>query len=490
MTEGSRSVRVFVSSTFRDMIAERNELATHAWPALRTLCEARAATFTDVDLRWGITDEQVAEGRVLPICLAEIDSSRPYFIGILGDRYGWIPNDIPDHLVEQMPWLAEHRSHSITELEIVHGVLNDPDMATRAYFYFRDSPAAADSSAECGAQLESEDPTSAARLAELKNRIRATAGVHVRENYRSPAELTQWVIDDITEAIDATFPAEERPDALAQARLVHEAHALARRGVYVGRSNYFEALDMHVASDNQPLVITGQSGSGKSALLANWVRHHRQHSDAPLIEHYCAAVGAGADWEAMCRRLAGELAVAMGIGVELPESSNDLSTAFKQLLPELCASRPAVVIIDGLNHLEDRKAALDLAWLPSTVPVNLRLILSTLPGRPLEETRRRGWPELNVEPLTAEERLQVVVDYLGSFSKTLSEALAHRIAEAPQSSNPLFIRMLLDELRVVAGHEDLADTIERYLTVNEVDDLLEKVLERWERDYQPDDEPE
>jgi len=33
-----RSVRVFVSSTFRDMAAERDELATHAWPALRALC--------------------------------------------------------------------------------------------------------------------------------------------------------------------------------------------------------------------------------------------------------------------------------------------------------------------------------------------------------------------------------------------------------------------------------------------------------------------
>jgi len=72
-----RAVRVFVSSTFRDFTAERDRLARLTFPRLRRTCEERAVVFTDVDLRWGITDEQTAEGEVLPICLAEIDASRP-----------------------------------------------------------------------------------------------------------------------------------------------------------------------------------------------------------------------------------------------------------------------------------------------------------------------------------------------------------------------------------------------------------------------------
>jgi hypothetical protein len=43
-----------------------------------------------VDLRWGITEAQANEGQVLPLCLAEIERSRPYFIGLLGERYGWV----------------------------------------------------------------------------------------------------------------------------------------------------------------------------------------------------------------------------------------------------------------------------------------------------------------------------------------------------------------------------------------------------------------
>jgi len=89
-----RVIRVFVSSTFRDMHAERDELTKRTFPQLRKLCEQRGVTWGEVDLRWGVTDEQKAEGKVLPICLAEIQRCRPYFVGLLGQRYGWVPDQI------------------------------------------------------------------------------------------------------------------------------------------------------------------------------------------------------------------------------------------------------------------------------------------------------------------------------------------------------------------------------------------------------------
>ena len=110
MPSQQRAVRLFVSSTFRDFVAERDRLARFAFPALRRLCEERAVVFTDVDLRWGITEEQAEKGEVLPVCLAEIDSSRPFFLGLLGERYGWVPEHIAEELVESQPWLEEHRS--------------------------------------------------------------------------------------------------------------------------------------------------------------------------------------------------------------------------------------------------------------------------------------------------------------------------------------------------------------------------------------------
>ena len=134
----NRSIRVFISSTFKDMQAERDELVKVIFLQLRKLCEQRAVTWDEVDLRWGITNEQSAEGKVLPICLNEIKRSRPFFIGILGERYGWELDEISPDIVNQEPWIGQYLGHSITELEILHGVLNNPEMAEHSYFYFRD----------------------------------------------------------------------------------------------------------------------------------------------------------------------------------------------------------------------------------------------------------------------------------------------------------------------------------------------------------------
>lgn len=67
-----RAIRVFVSSTFQDMAAERDEPMKRVFPELRRVANERDVSWTEVDLRRGITDEQRAEGRVLPVCLAEI----------------------------------------------------------------------------------------------------------------------------------------------------------------------------------------------------------------------------------------------------------------------------------------------------------------------------------------------------------------------------------------------------------------------------------
>ncbi len=121
----ARSVRIFVSSTFRDFGEERDLLVRQVFPALRSRMKERFVDVVDVDLRWGITDEQARRGEVLPICLAEIERARPFFVGLLGERYGWVPQSdaFDTALLEQQPWLEEYRGgRSVTELEILrHG---------------------------------------------------------------------------------------------------------------------------------------------------------------------------------------------------------------------------------------------------------------------------------------------------------------------------------------------------------------------------------
>ena len=120
------TVRVFISSTFRDMKTERNLLVKHVFPELRRQCRERGVELIEVDLRWGVTEDQAEHGEVLPICLAEIDQCRPYFVGLLGERYGWVPGRVRTDLLSLYPWLADHPQSSLTELEMLYAALNDP----------------------------------------------------------------------------------------------------------------------------------------------------------------------------------------------------------------------------------------------------------------------------------------------------------------------------------------------------------------------------
>ena len=54
MSANLKTVRVFISSTFRDMHAERDHLVTVVFPELRERVEQLGLEFVDADLRWGV----------------------------------------------------------------------------------------------------------------------------------------------------------------------------------------------------------------------------------------------------------------------------------------------------------------------------------------------------------------------------------------------------------------------------------------------------
>ena len=88
---GRKEIRVFVSSTFMDLNDERDYIIRRTFPRLAEYCRKRGIKFTGVDLRWGITEEQSKDGRTIRLCLDEIRKCQPFFINIIGQRYGWIP---------------------------------------------------------------------------------------------------------------------------------------------------------------------------------------------------------------------------------------------------------------------------------------------------------------------------------------------------------------------------------------------------------------
>jgi tetratricopeptide (TPR) repeat protein len=468
------------------MQTERNYLVKFVFPQLRKLCESRGVVWSEVDLRWGITDEEKAEGKVLPLCLEEIHRCRPYFIGLLGERYGWIPDQIPTEVIERESWLREHveKRKSVTELEILHGVLNSPEIATHAFFYFRDPKYINQVPNEERNDFLSENPGSATKLKALKARIREK-GLSVQD-YADPRRLGDLIVKDFRELIDNLYPPGEEPEPLDREGADHEAFAQGRKKVYIGRKEYFDRLDEHVQDDGPPLVVLGESGLGKSALLANWYFDYRErHPESFVLIHFIGNTVDSADPIRLLRRIMLELKRRFPeqLSDDVTNDLDKMREEFSSWLTRVFSTGKIVLILDGLNLLDNREGVPDLGWLPVTYPPNCRLIVSTLPGHGLNATRDRNWSEMTVQPLSLPEREELIGKFLAQYSRRLSVARVKRIASANQTANPLFLRAMLDELRQFGEHEFLGERIEHYLGAHDPGELYGRILQRWEQDY-------
>lgn len=474
-------------------------LVNQVFPELRRRARERFVDVVEVDLRWGITQEEAERGEVLPICLREIERSRPYFIGLLGERYGWVPSEgqYPTRVLEEHSWLGEHvGGKSLTELEILHGVLNAPEMAGRAFFYFRDAAYAQ----AYGADFMSTSLEDAAKLVNLKERIQRSGFPLVR-NYPSPRELADQVCEDLWKLIDTQFPEDEVPDQFERERRMHAAYAKQRIGLHIGGEMLVDSiahrLDQAKSGAGDALtrvtVITGQSGGGKSTLMANWLARHRttQPNDL-LFDHYLGCTADSGHPELLVRRLIQWIQrVTKSIEQppdaiirkdEIPAEKEKLYEALPQWLGTLSEYArqqgvQAIIAIDALDKLSHDK---HIPWLPMYVPPYVHVVVSTLDGEAMKACNERGWFALAVPALDQQQREEFISQYLERFTRKLSANEIKAILAHPLSALPLYLKVLLDELRYASSHETLVVSLQKYLSCKSIEDLYGQVLERVE----------
>lgn len=499
--EYERVIRVFVSSTFRDMKAERNELVLKTFPLLRNICTSRGVSFIEIDLRWGITEEQVAEGKVLPICLEEINRCRPYFIGLLGERYGWVNTNYSDGIIEKEPWIKEYINlgTSITELEMRHGVLNNHEMNKRAFFYFRDPnyinqlPLT-----EKLSDYYSEDVSERGKLKKLKESIREASKKNNcflrEENYMDVKQLSQWIVEDFTKVIDKLFPENEAPNELSKIRRNHEIILNKKASFYIGNKENFDRLTSFVNSKNTkqaPLVILGEPGSGKSSLLANWLLNYKDAKPNDfIITHFIGSAPDSSNYFDILRRIMLELKDRFGFSESVSYEYNFVINEFPIWLKRASANNKIVLLLDALDKLDDQNNALELTWFPFDLPNNFYLIVSTIPGPSLEAIKLRNWMTstipINVNPFIIDKKRELAKKYLFIFRHELSNNRLERIITSDLTSNPLFLITMLEELRIVGEHESLDRQIEEYLSASNTKELFIKIIQRWLTVYSED----
>jgi tetratricopeptide (TPR) repeat protein len=487
----NRQIRIFISSTFRDMQDERGYLVTKVFPALRRHCEEREVSIFELDLRWGISEEEAKQGKVFDICLKEVLKTRPFFIGLLGERYGWVPSEGErkamaenTNIFSDYPWITAELDEgtSITEIEIQEGVLRAKE-PINAYFYLR-SPKMETPDGFREKQGSHEEKM----LSELKRIIREQKEHPVHE-YDSIERLGTLVEQDFKALVDRLFPESALPP-LEKERLQQRNFLKSRTMVYVQNPAWYAELDAFVHSAERGMVITGANGMGKSALLANWITR-RQGQNTPnekLIYHFIGVSQSGGDYRKITQRLIDEIRDIYNIPVrqndyaplQEPKGEDKQKEELQNLLFSLAENKKIIIILDGVDRLNETDNAKLLNWIPP-MPDSVKLICSTLPDdASMEAFNRRGYRQLAVNVLETENRNRLVNGYLKSFSKALTPVQSRRIAADGKSENPLVMLAILDELRVFGVHEKMDEQIGLCLAAPDSESLFALLLQRIE----------
>jgi tetratricopeptide (TPR) repeat protein len=468
-------LRLFVSSTFRDLQEEREYLIKKVFPEIRSICRLRGVTFTEVDLRWGLTEEQQRLGRIIRTCLEEIDRCRPYFIGIIGRRYGWMPEYheviMDPEIQDRYPWIEALSldGASLLEMEFTHGVLNGD--GEKASFYHRIEE-----------NIVIDEPE---RLEQLIGKVRDT-GNSIKE-FKTPEELGESVRAELLRIIDESWPLAEVPSALGLERLTHEAFAHSRRRAYIANPEYLQGFNQWLTSNTTPLVIAAPSGMGKSALLT-WLlgEYKRKNPKAFVIEHYVGASDDSTDHVGFIRRIIGEIQERYGLESDIPTSIDELERSFTEILARIgnvsgFEDDTLFIALDAVDQLLPHSRS--FGWLPKDFPDNIKLLVSCRMGETLDELQKRNWQQLEMRLLKEREREAIVARYLGEYHKELPSAILQRIGKDDKAASPLFLRTLSEELRLYGKHESLADVVDRYMATSDLDHFFIHILERMENDY-------
>mmetsp|Transcript_35447 Transcript_35447/g.92734 ORF Transcript_35447/g.92734 Transcript_35447/m.92734 type:complete len:1347 (-) Transcript_35447:1023-5063(-) len=237
----------------------------------------------------------------------------------------------------------------------------------------------------------------------------------------------------------------------------HKAFAAARTQMYVQDADQVSDIInfvLHSPEGKQIMVLEGSSGAGKSALVANFVRNFkeqtaRDHRDDLVIRHYIGCSSESTHLGGMLRRLCYHLLVDKrhtAEQIDAVEKSLPRDTEFEELtdmfhtqvmkkcekLRKKGSNRLLILVIDALTQLdriEYEENGLDvtphdLSWLlpESKMPPNLRVILASLEGRPMDVLRARSDTDFaNCLPLSKNDRKNFCETMLKKAGKTLKD---------------------------------------------------------------------
>lgn len=524
----SRMLNPFFSSTFSDFTEEREHLTQAVFPQFIKMCEEQTCMFSPIDLRWGITSEQLQDGQVINICLNTVETSRPFFITCLGERYGWqrgspkgeeghdeVYQKQLDRAKASFPWIADYEDRAVTELEIMQAFLHDfesgqeVDTSHMHVYLRRPKPEHARDMRD--GQV---DENCRQKLAELKERLRNSPVTPIE--YDTPEELGEYVLDDLIAMLRGLVAVQKKitEDSCAGAQwyqldneLEHHTFFGAKMTQFaVACEPYINAVSDHFGYQagerafklGTPMLVSGATGAGKStiaAATAEWAREQLEQvaEGRPVLVmiHHVGCTVQSKSHVAFVRRALSALKTTFGIEKDIPKEDEQLVSSFREWM-EIAADRGyTLLVLDGVDQFNDSGNAHEMTWLPDppyqndqwsskmAVVSNFQVLVTATVGSTQQSALlRRKWRSVGLHHLLESAKIEMSRKFMAARAKTLTEEQLATIASADQTNEPLFLRAVLEELVVFGKFEELDKRIEELLSCPSVVDVYTYKIDR------------
>ena len=521
-------VKIFVSSTFNDMHAERDYLITEVFSELSEWCEKRRIRLSEIDLRWGVTREDSETGNTIKACLDCIDECRPFFLCFLGQRRGWVPDFdslIDESTFDKYKGLKDKiGSYSITEMEIEHAALmplyyvtdkyNNEDQKKYALFFFRNNPFAdgilkrnplTDEQKKVYTNAGSDDEKMQdQKLQEFKDRIAADQNVYqydcrwdkniTTEELSDQGDvckgklvdfncrrrpLKEIIIEELQKRISEEFPEnKETPfnDRYSEDAAEQILYCQTSAFDFVDRENELKILHEHLNSD-KALYICAQEGQGKTALLSRFAEELKERN-RKILYRSCGVTDKSSDENDLFLSLGHEAGLFDANMEEKKGKYRELNEKFFSLLKEKGYD---ILILDGIDRLRDlneRKVS------SRKLPEGFDLIISADDERsaaafgfPYETLELQGFND-------KEKRNQLIDQYLLRTLKKLDSQQKQMIISFEGSKSPLYLRIILNELKNYGDYDTLESKIASF--GEDVISAFKETLNSIETEYKND----
>jgi hypothetical protein len=228
---------------------------------------------------------------------------------------------------------------------------------------------------------------------------------------------------------------------------------------FVGRTQILKCLVNYINREGfqHPLVIWGNSGSGKSAIMAKAEeKAKRLKSPHNVVSRYIGATPNSLNIRLLLKGLCEEISQIYGLPIDTSKTEfNEVVTTFQKCLEDAeKSSKKLIIFLDALDQLSSGdNDANKLAWMPAQKFENIRILVSTLPDEVYGYYQNLSslFPDcekVEVQPMSIQDGNTLLDTWLQEAKRNLTPSQKQTIFDGfSRSGLPLFLKLAFEEAK-------------------------------------------